>query len=122
MDKGLTQDSGFLSKLEPTDEVMANRDFPIEEKLVLQGAKLTIPASPKGNKQLSQKDIELSGQIANVCFHLERVIGLLKNRYTMLQSCLPIPLIKRKGDTEVATVNELVTVCSALTNLGEPVV
>lgn len=53
---------------------------------------------------------------------MERVIGLLKNRYTILQSRLPITLIKRKGDTEVATVDKLVTVCSALTNLGEPVV
>lgn len=121
-DKELTQESGFLSKLEPTDEIMADRGFLIEEELALQGAKLTIPAFTKGKKQLSQKDVELSRQIANVRIHVERVIGLLKNRYTILQSRLPITLIKRKGDTEVATVDKLVTVCSALTNLGEPVV
>ena len=101
---------------------MADRGFAIEEELALQGAKLTIPASTKGKKQLSQKDVELSRQIANVRIHVERVIGLLKNRYTILQSHLPITLIKRKGDTEVATVDKLVTECSALTNLGEPVV
>ena len=121
-DKELTQESGFLSKLEPTDEIMADRGFPIEEELALQGAKLRIPAFTKGKKQLSQKEVEISRQIANVRIHVERVIGLLKNRYTILQSRLPITLIKRKSDTEVATVDKLVTVCSALTNLGEPVV
>ena len=120
-DKELTQESGFLSKLEPTDEIMADRGFLIEE-LALQEAKLTIPAFTKGKKQLSQKDVELSRQIANVRIHVEHVIGLLKNGYTILKSRLPITLIKRKGDTEVATVDKLVTVCSALTNLGEPVV
>lgn len=101
---------------------MADRGFPIEEELALQGAKLRIPAFTKGKKQLSQKEVEISRQIANVRIHVERVIGLLKNRYTILQSRLPITLIKRKSDTEVATVDKLVTVCSALPNLGEPVV
>ena len=54
---------------------MVNQGFVIEE-LALQGAKLTIPTSTKGKKQLSQKDIELSRQIANVCIHVESIIGL----------------------------------------------
>ena len=121
-DKELTQESGFLNMLEPTDEIMADRGFLIQEDLALQGAKLTIPAFTKGKPQLSQKDVELSRQIANVRIHVERVIGLLKNRYSILQSRIPITLIKRKGDLEVATIDKLVTVCAALTNLGEPVV
>ena len=66
--------------------------------------------------------MELSRQIANVHIYVEHIIGLLKKRYTILQSRVPITLIKRKGDTVVATVNKLVTACSTLTNLGEPVV
>ena len=53
---------------------------------------------------------------------MERIIGLLKNRYSILQSRLPITLIKRKGDTDVATVDKLLFGCAALTNFGEPVV
>ena len=49
-DKKLTQESGFLRKLESTDEVMADRGFAIEEELALQRAKLTIPASTRGKK------------------------------------------------------------------------
>ena len=65
LDKALTQESGFLSKLELTDEIMADQGFGIEE-LALQGTKLTIPASTKGKKQLSHKDVELFRQIASV--------------------------------------------------------
>ena len=108
--------------LEPTDEIMADRGFLIQEDVALRGAKLTIPAFTKGKPQLSQKDVELTRQIANVHIHVERVIGLLKNRYSILQSRIPITLIKRKGDLEVATIDKLVIVCAALTNLGEPVV
>ena len=56
-------ESGFVSHLEPTDEIMADWGFIIEEELALQGTNLTIPASTKGKKQLPQKDIELSRQM-----------------------------------------------------------
>lgn len=53
---------------------MADRGFIIEEDVALQGARLTVPAFTKGKQQLSQKDVELSRQIANVCIHVERII------------------------------------------------
>ena len=101
---------------------MADRGFLIAEEVALRRAKLIIPAFTKGKQQLSQKEVEFTRQIANVRIHVERIIGLLKNRYSILQSRLPITLIKRKGDTDVATVDKLVFVCAALTNFGEPVV
>ena len=60
--------------------------------------------------------------MAMVRIHVERVIGVMKNRYTILQSRLPVSLIKRRGDKDTATVDKLLTICAALTNLGEPVV
>ena len=59
--------------------------------------------------------------MAMVRIHVERVIGVMKNRYTIMQSQLPVSLIKRKGDEDIATVDKLLTVCAAPTNLGEPV-
>ena len=81
-----------------------------------------IPAFTKGKQQLSKREVELSRQMARIRIHVEQVIGVLKNRYTILQSQLPISLIKRKGDEVTATVDKLLTVSAALTNLGEPVV
>ena len=72
--------------------------------------------------QLSREEVERSRQMAMVRIHVERVIGVMKNRYTILQSRLPVSLIKRKGNEDIATVDKLLTVCAALTNLGEPVV
>ena len=47
---------------------------------------------------------------------------MLKNRYTILKGILPISMIKHKGDTDVANIDKLLVVCSALVNLGEPIV
>ena len=80
------------------------------------------PALTQGRQQLSQDDAEKSKQLSKVCIHVERVIGLLKNRYTRLKRTLSIKLIKHKDHTEIANIDKLLTVCSALTNLGEPVI
>ena len=60
--------------------------------------------------------------MSKVQIHVERHIGLLKNRYTILKGPMPVSLIKHKKDTDVANIDKLLVVCSALTNLGEPVV
>ena len=43
------------------------------------------PALTQGREQLSQEDAEKSKQISKVRIHVERVIRLLKNRYTRLK-------------------------------------
>lgn len=55
-------------------------------------------------KQLSQKAVGMSRRLSRVRIHIERVISLQKNRYTILLGILPISLIKRDVDTEYATV------------------
>ena len=47
---------------------------------------------------------------------------MLKNRYTMLQGTLPISLVKRPSDSDITTVDKVMTVCAALCNLGDSVV
>ena len=42
-DKKITTESGFLDLLDPDDLVMADRGFPIQEDLLIRGAKLLIP-------------------------------------------------------------------------------
>ena len=121
-DKNLTQQSGFLELLEPGDIVLADRGFTVEEDIAIHGAKLEIPAFTRGKKQLSQKDVEISQQLSAVRIHVERVIGLLKNRYTILKGPIPVSLLKHKGDTDIANIDKLLIVCSALTNLNKSVV
>ncbi len=121
-DKNITQESNFLSLLKPGDVVLADRGFTLSEDIAIHGGTLEIPAFTRGKQQLSQEDAEKSKQLSKVRIHVERVIGLLKNRYTILKGTLSLSLIKHKNDENVANIDKLLTVCSALTNLGEPVV
>ena len=66
--------------------------------------------------------MEYSKKVAKVRIHVERVIGLLKNKYTILQGTLPITLLKHKDDTDYAFLDQMLTVCCALINLSPSVV
>ena len=101
----MTRCSGFLDKVQPGDVILADRGFLIEDELAIRGAKLAIPAFTKGKLQLSQEEVEKSRQLARIRIHVERVIGILKNRYTILQSRLPISLIKRVDGKDHDTIN-----------------
>ena len=116
-DKQLTLESNFFSYLEPGDVVLADRGFTIADDVAVHGAKLEIPAFTRRKKQLIQREVELSKQLSMVRIHVERIIGLLKNKYTLLKGPIPVNLLKHKSDTDVANTDKILVVCSALTNL-----
>ena len=107
---------------EPGDFVLADRDFNVAEDVAMHMAKLEIPAFCRGVRQLSQRDTECSAKLSKVQIHVECVIGLLKNKYSILQGPLPVNLVKRFDDNESANNDKLLTVCVALTNLSKPIV
>ena len=61
---------------------MADRGFTISESVVLKQARLVILAFTKGKYQLDPVDVEQTRGIANVRIHVERVIGLLREKFT----------------------------------------
>ena len=125
-DKHLTENCGFLNKLLPGDIVMADRGFTITESVGLQQAKLLIPAFTKGKSQLDPVDVEQTRGIASVRIHVERVIELLRRKYTILESTLPTDFLScnanGSADTKVPIIDRIVRVCSALVNLCPPIV
>ena len=120
-DKVITQRCGILKYFEYGDLVLADRGFNISDELAICGAHLSIPAFTKGRDQLSSCEIEKTRQLANVRIHVERVIGQLKN-FKILQGVLPIKLIKKPDDTTVCTIDKIVTVAAAITNLSKPII
>ena len=66
----------------------------------------------RGKKQLSLEEVERSKRLSRVRIHVERVIGLLKQKYTILEG-------PHKSDGEYATIDKIVT---ALTNMCDSIV
>nr|CAI5825498.1 unnamed protein product [Callosobruchus analis] len=97
-DKKLREDCGILEDLLLGDVILADRGFLISEIVGLHMAKLVTPAFLKGKKQLDPQNIEETRKVASVRVHVERVIGVLKQKYTILHLTLPISLLKKKKD------------------------
>lgn len=104
-DRQLTIDSGLLDLLEPSDSVMADRGFTIEDLLHSRGVGLNIPPNKDG-PQLSEDDLILTRRIATLRIHIERAIGRVK-----ILKDMPI---------NMATLSEQIFfVCAILTNFSK---
>jgi hypothetical protein len=82
-DRFITANSGFLDKIRPGDEVMADRGFVIRDYLLERQAKLVIPPFTKKcawgkGKRLTPTQIKQTRQIARLRIHVERAIQRLK--------------------------------------------
>ena len=116
---------GMLKNVRPGDLVMADRGFTIEENLSLYQAKLAILAFSKGKSQSDPVSVEKTRGIANVRIHVERVIGLLRQKYSVFQTILPIDYLlcsDKQGNRRCPMVDGLIRVCCALISLCPSVV
>ena len=109
-DKHITENCGILRKLLPGDIVLADRGFDIAESVGFYQAKLYIPAFTRGKKQLSPKEVEETRKIANVRIHVERVIGLVRRKYAIMQAILPIEYLKLKEGETLSPIDKIATV------------
>ena len=120
-DKYLTENCGFLDKILPGDVILADRGFTVQESIGLQMAELKIPAFTKGKSQLSALDIETTRTLASQRIHVERVIGMVRQKYTMLQETIPITLLL-SDKNEATALDKIVHVACSLCNMCESVV
>lgn len=67
-------------------------------------------------KQLSVEEVLVSRKLSRVRIHVERAIRRDKC-FRILQKVLPIAFIKKKGDSDFATIDKALVVCCVLTNL-----
>ena len=97
------------------------RGFDIADSVGMMQASLHIPAFTKGKSQLTAMEVHETRSIANVRIHVERVIGVIRQKYSILQSTLPIHYVnKRNGHPPI--IDSIVSVCCALSNLCDSVV
>ena len=121
-DKFLTENCSILKNILPGDLVLADRGFTKQESLMFHQAQLAIPAFTRVKDQLDPVDVERTRPgIANVRIHVERVIGLLRRKYSILSGILPIDFLicNLQGSKEEAVpmIDRIIAVCAALVNL-----
>ncbi|GFO49467.1 nuclease harbi1 [Plakobranchus ocellatus] len=116
-DKHVTETSGFLDNLQHGDLILADREFDISESVALKHAEVKIPAFTKGRKQLPASEIIATRKLARLRIHVERVIGSARNKYSILQSTIPITFLQSRDDDDCVILDKIVTVCFSLLNL-----
>ena len=121
-DKHLTENCGFLELLSPGDLVLADRGFTISDSVSYHRAELAIPAFTRKKDQLDPMDLETTRGIANVRIHVERVIGSLRQKYTILQGTLPLQFLTKSSNQNFPIIDKIVKVCAALVNFCPSIV
>lgn len=71
------------------DTLLADRGFDIKNSVGLHCSRLELPAFTKGKKQLEPVAVEQTRNIANIRIHVERVIGNVCKKYSMLNNTQP---------------------------------
>lgn len=121
-DKYITENCGFLDNIVPGDLVLADRGFNIHATLGCRMAHVQIPAFTRGKSQLAPVDLETTRKIAHVRIHVERVIGSVRQKYTILGGILPIDFLMCKDNDGYCTIDKIGLVCCALVNLCPSIV
>ena len=76
--------------------------------------------SDKHLTENSGSEVEQTRRIANVRIHVERVIGNIRKKYSVLGATQPIDFVTvRNGDV---TTDNIVTICCVLVNICDSVV
>ncbi len=104
----------------PGDIILADRGFDIADTVGFYCSTLKIPAFTKGKKQLSSIEVEQTRKIANVRIHVERVIGNIRQKYSILSSTQPIDFVN--SNSQVTTLDKIVCVTCALINMCNSIV
>ena len=121
-DKHLTENCGILNFLQPGDVILADRGFTVQDSVGLCCAEVKMPPFTRGKKQLSRSAIDTARQLSRVRIHVERVIGVVRQKYAILESKLAINMIMCDKETKTSVIDKIVVVCSALCNFCDSVV
>ena len=87
----------------------------MENRVGMYCAELQTLAFTKGKKQLTGREVDVSRKLARVRIHVERVIGMVRQKYSILSSTVPVNfLMHANGDPSYALIDQVVVVCCAL--------
>ena len=120
-DKYITEHCSLLSNLVPGDTVLADRGFDISDSVGSYCSTLKTPTFTRGKSQLSGIEVEQTRKIANVRIHVERVIGNIRKKFSLLSGTQPIDFISSQDESKTL-LDKIVYVCCALANMCNSVI
>ena len=112
-DRHITETCGILEKMNPGDNLMADKGFNISDLLVGKGSKLIIPPFLRDKNRFTKRNCKNTSDIAKARIHVERAIARIKD-FRILQGAIPI--------TMKDILDDIFVICCAITNLAPPLV
>ena len=105
-------------------EVCINVSWRIQRRKKNLNTATSLPMSTMTSTQASSQRtrVDTACKLSRVRIHVERVIRLLRQKFTILESTLPINMIMCTHEDNCSMIDKIVTVCSALCNCCESVV
>ena len=97
--------------LVPGDTVLADRGFDISDSVGSYCSTLKIPAFTRGKSQLSGIEVEETRKIANVHIHVERVIGNIRKKFSLLSATQPIDFNITRQISDSIRQNSICLLC-----------
>lgn len=120
-DKEIVIQSGFIEQLEEGDFVLADRGFLIDELVQSVGATISYPAFKKKNRQLEPLDAINSRELSSLRIHVERVIGVLRQKFLILSNTIPITVLRRFSNG-MPVIDQILIATAGLVNLCQSIV
>lgn len=115
-DKFITENCGFLDRIDEQDLILADRGFTVKRAIEMRGGTLRVPDSASRKRQLSSVAVERTRALASIRNEVERFIGVLRSKYTILNGPLPITMLNHVHNG-VNVLHMIITVCCALVNM-----
>ena len=112
-DRFITENCGLLEKLNEGDIIVADKGFNISDLLIFKQSKLIIPQFFREKGKFSQRNCTITSNIAKARIHVERAIARIKG-FRLLQGAFPLTLKDQ--------LDNIFTICSAITNLAPALV
>ncbi|XP_065204076.1 uncharacterized protein LOC135834163 [Planococcus citri] len=119
----VTLRSKFLDKIQPGDVVLANGGFPtkgLKELFEDKGATLLTPACEDGEAEMDPVELELSKRVSTVRAQIERAIGAVRQKYSLINGPVSVDLLK-SSYKDSSILNYSVQVACILSNLCDSV-
>lgn len=120
-DREIFRQSNLIDLIEEDDVVLADKGFDIADLVTSKKSSLNIPNFLRKKKQFSLQELSEDKQITTHRIHVERVIGYLREKYSILSSTIPVNTLAR-FQNGLTIIDLIVKVASILVSLNKSII